>query len=93
MVVFVLPGSSSACADIVIEIHLLVGNFLRERSHELLKEGWIFFIESEIDALIVASAGKGVVFLHEKRGTCSWVRTVSSSLKMPWLLSGSLTVG
>jgi hypothetical protein len=83
MVVFVLPGCGSACTDVVIETHLLVGYFLRERSHELLKESWIFLIKREIDALIVASAGKGVVFLRGKRDTCSWVRAASSSLKMP----------
>lgn len=81
--VFVLPGSSSACADVVIEVDLLVGYFLRERSHELLKEVWIFFVEREIDALVIASAGKGVMFLRGNDGTCSWVRTVSTSLKMP----------
>jgi hypothetical protein len=83
VMIFVMPSSSSAGADVIVEIGLLIGHFLREGSHELLKKSRIFLVKREINALVVVPARKGVVLLHERSFTCSWERTVSSSLKMP----------
>ena len=54
VVTLVVPGCGSACLDVLVEADLLVGDFLRERGHELVEEGGVVFIEGEVEAIIVS---------------------------------------